>query len=196
MRDFFLKILNSLDKLTGLQQMNKLLATPEPKKEINELLDILCRVSKQFGHIPESEQQRIINEKIISDQEFIGLNAKVLFKWLSGVSGGYIKPEVEALPEGYKVLEGDDREKMIQEWLKSLNGLQTNVDPKLPAGERAKVMLEDLPKYTGYKQLDTDEVDKRALHLEWIKKHHDPRTGKPLENWIPENEFITNHEQR
>ena len=191
MRDFFLQLLNKLDKLTGLKQMDKLMSMPNHKQEINDLFDILCRVSDQFGYIPKDDQQRIISENVITDPEFIGLNAKIVFKWLSAAKGPYLKTleQTEPMPEGYKPLEGEDRAKAIQEWQDSLKSLETHVKPEL-GGTRLKSALEELPVLKGYKSPGLEDLRRAELHTQYVRENYEAITGKPKPDWIEENKWL------
>ena len=192
MRDFFMELLNNLDKLTGLRQLEKISAMPNPKKEINDLLDILCRTCDQFGYIPDSDKQRIISGNVVSDAEFIGLNAKVLFKWFSQTKGFYHKElahEENTVPADYKVLEGEERLQRLKDWEESLKGFQTEKAPT-GGGTRLKAALEELPKGEYCPPAPIEYLNSHDLHLQWIKECFDAKTGKPNDHWMPEKEWL------
>ena len=191
MKKYFNDLLNNLDKLTGMKQLDKLMATKEPKKEINDLLDILCRVCNMFGYIPDEDKQRVISENIISDQEFIGLNAKIIFKWLDKAKGIYFSQSVEQIvvPADYKPLEGEERQKKITEWLDSLKGFQIE-KPKEYGGTRLKSSLEELPVLEGYKKPDADAIFRSELHTQYIRENYEAISGKHKPTWISETEWI------
>lgn len=161
MREFFFNILTTLDKLTGLQQFNKINEMPDPKREINELLDMLCAVCNQFGTIPEDDKKRIIEDAILADPEFKGLNAKIIFKWLVSKREMYIKPETdkEVLPEGYKPLTGAERDAAIKLWQEALDKFTHAVVPAEHSGSRIKANLDSLAKKeVNYKPEPTDVI--------------------------------------
>jgi hypothetical protein len=125
MRDFFLNLLNNLDKLAGLKQLDKIHAIhgdkiEDAKREINMLLDVLCRVSSQFPFIPNHEQEKIILQAVIS-KEFPNLNANVVWHWLNEHKDKYFKEshhiEKEQVAEP---LTGEARKAKLNEWMKSL----------------------------------------------------------------------------
>jgi hypothetical protein len=199
MKDFFFTLLNKLDKLCGLRQLEKIYASHEKKedakKEINDLLDILCRVSNQFSYIPAQDQQRIISDNVISDQEFIGLNAKIIFKWLSKSCGAYYKEAVEEikLPPGvmvYEPLTGDERQKWIDAWNESLKLFQEAVKPVELGGARMKSSLEELPVLEGYKKPDHEAILRSELHTQYIRENYEPLSGKKKEGWVSEEEWL------
>src|SRR5688572_20894089 len=132
MREFFLDLLQNLDKLTGLKQYEKLLQTTNPKEEIKTLLDILCRVTDQFPYIPDEDKKRIISDAVINDQEFIGLNAKIVSKWLNQRKDHYF----QELAHQQKALErepltGEARQKKLEEFLAAVNKVDVNFTNKV-----------------------------------------------------------------
>jgi hypothetical protein len=184
MREYFLNLLQHIDKLAGLKQYEKLCQMPDFKSQINTLLDILCRVCDQFPFIPEEDKKAIINDAVIADQEFIGLNAKIIYKWLSVKKEFYTKPsgEPEISPEA---LTGEAREKRLQEWLTAINGMemvQTKVDP---FGNIKAIQPEDGITYTP-KPVNLYE---KQRHLDYVQDNYDAKTGKELPTWISEESY-------
>jgi hypothetical protein len=144
MRDFFLNLLNNLDKLAGLKQLDKIYAihgddTGSAKKEINMLLDVLCRVSSQFPFIPEHEQEKIITQAVIS-KDFPNLNANVVWHWLNEHKDKYFKESHHVPKEQVaEPLTGEARAKWLAEWNKSLaNTEQMIVSNKMSRAEIAE----------------------------------------------------------
>src|SRR5687768_8008154 len=129
MRDFFKDELISLERKTGLKQYDRILERDSWEKDKDDLLDELCGVCNKFDYIPNEDKAKIIRQNIITDQEFIGFNARVIYKWLSGVKAIYFKEQAhqqtETPPEDYKILEGPERDAKLKEWLASLgNGIK------------------------------------------------------------------------
>lgn len=199
MREYLFNILGNLDKLCGLKQIQKIYeahnSKEEAKVEINELLDVLCRVCNQFDYIPDQNKQDIINRNVLSDQEFIGLNGRILFKWFSKECGAYYKDPVEEikLPAGiekYEPLTGEARQQKIDEWKKSLNAFQESVKPDF-SGTRMKANLNELPVLESYQSLSADELNAKELHIRYLRENYDPMVvGKKKECWVPEIEWI------
>lgn len=125
MRDFFLNLLNNLDKLAGLKQLDKIYAIHGDdergrKAEINMLLDVLCRVSSQFPFIPNHEQEKIITQAVIS-KDFPSLNANVVWHWLNEHKDKYFKESHHVPKEQVaEPLTGEARKAKLDEWMKSL----------------------------------------------------------------------------
>jgi hypothetical protein len=105
-----------------MKQYEKLLQSSDYKGEINMLLDILCRVSNQFPFIPDEDKQRIISDAVIADSEFIGLNAKIIFKWLNLKKENYFREMAHRENQPSEPpLEGEAMHKRLDEWLQAIN---------------------------------------------------------------------------
>lgn len=189
MRDYFLHLLQNLDKLTGIRQFEKLCQLPDYKSEINQLLDILCRTCDQFKYIPENAKMKIIDNAIVTEAEFTGLNARVVYKWLNAHKDVYFK-ESAHMPVGeeYQPLTGDARDRRLQEWLEALKNF--DVVPTERSDPYKKVREEwkhkDGEKYTPISQEALHDKDKHFAYLQYC---YDSKTAKPNENWMPEEEF-------
>jgi hypothetical protein len=183
MRDYFLSLLQTLDKLTGIRQYEKLCSMKDFKTEINLLLDILCRVTDQYGFIPDEHKKQIISDAVISDQEFIGLNAKFIAKSLNIKREFYLKTNDEPVisPDA---LTGEARENRLKEWMTAINGLEMtktvnkfdHIKSIQPADGQA------------YKPKQTNEYEYRR-HLDYIQDNYDPKTGEALPTWQSEEEY-------
>jgi hypothetical protein len=189
MRRFFFDLLSSLDKLTGMKQMEKLQATEHPEKEIGELLDVLCNTASLFPMIPEDAQKSILRHAVVSDGDFIGLNAKFVYKSLHAQKDRFIV-EAAHVPRkedpNWKPLEGEARQEKLTEWLRSLEGFNERIVTK----SHVKVFEETLPpkdKGIIHHSSGVQEVLERELHIEYIKEMN--KSGKPKEEWLPENEW-------
>lgn len=193
MRDFFLDLLNNLDKLTGLKQLEKLMALPDPKKEINQLLDILCRTCEMFPLIPKDAQKSIISHYVVSDGELTSLNAKIVFKWLNANREKYFKEAAHIPTEpdpNWKPLEGEARAKWLAEWQKSLQGIGEGT----PTISHVKQLEMSLPKKTAtYHPVTTaDDIMQKELHIQYIRENYDPITKEKRPTWLAEDEWLKN----
>lgn len=183
MRDYFKNLLQNLDKLTGMKQYEKLCQAENPKEEIKTLLDILCRVCEQFPFIPDEAKKQIINDAVISDGDFIGLNAKFIAKSLNLKKEFYmnLKDDVVIHPEA---LTGEAREKRLQEWLKEINGMP--MLQKEDAFARIKAIQPvDGQVYTPHHQNEYE----RQRHFDYIQDNFDSITGQKLPTSISEEEY-------
>jgi hypothetical protein len=127
MKEFYLNLLNNLDKLAGLKQLDKIRSIHGEdkaglKNEINVLLDVLCRVSSQFPYISEVDQQKIITQAVISE-EFHSLNGNTVYKWLVRHKDKFFKESHHQEGEEEKKgppLTGEARAEKLKEWLEAL----------------------------------------------------------------------------
>lgn len=123
MREFFKNIILNLYIYCGNRQADKM-----TDEELKILLDALCRMSSTiYSYIPEDKQKEIIQACLISDKEYQNINVRVVSKWLD--QNGKIffketahKPNEQTAPP----LEGEAREKAIQEFLTALSKVETN----------------------------------------------------------------------
>ena len=200
MRQYFFNLLESLDKVAGIKQLDKIYQShdtvDDAKIEINLLIDELCSVCNRFDYIPRPDMKRIIHDGILMDPEFFGLNGRAVFRWLSKSCGAYYKEPIEAvkLPEGvekYEPVTGEAREKWLQDWLKVLNKVDENVKPVLTnaSGSKLKANLQELPETKGYRPPTAETVYLMQLHDAYIRENYDSITGKPKENWMSESEW-------
>jgi hypothetical protein len=150
MRDFFLNLLNNLDKLAGLKQLDKIYAVHGndilgAKKEIKILLDVLCNVSNQFPFIPEDDQQKIITQAVISE-EFHSLNGNTLYKWLARHKDKYYREaHHEKKEETAEPLTGEARAAALKKWLDSLaNTQQMIIAKKVDAEKEGKEWVSEI----------------------------------------------------
>lgn len=191
MRDFFLNLLQNIDKLAGLKQYEKICQMKDYKTEINNLLDILCRVTSLFPFIPDDDKQKIINESVITDGEFIGLNGRIIYKWLNTRKELYFTEMAHRETEaGHEPLTGEARDQRLKEWLEAVNKMDVQLTEKVDV--YATVREQWKPKDGQvYKPTQTPEdVVLHDLHIQYIKENYDARTGHKLENWKPEDEWL------
>jgi hypothetical protein len=199
MKQFFFNLLESLDKVAGIRQLDKIYAAyktkEEAKPEINLLLNELCSVCERFDYIPRADMQRIIQDGILTDPEFFGLHGRFIFKCLSKACGAYYKEPVEAvkLPEGvesYEPLTGEARAKWLDEWLNVLKKADDNTKMTFTnaSGSKLKANLSELPETKGYKPPTAETVYLMQLHDQYIRENYTP-LGEKKANWASELEW-------
>jgi hypothetical protein len=91
-REMFLRIMKNLYNLSGSKQYMDIASTPDPteaQKKLDELLWHMTVVSNSYNYIPLADQEKIIEQKIIEDPEFYGLNARKIWHYLNSVSSKY-----------------------------------------------------------------------------------------------------------
>jgi hypothetical protein len=124
MREFFYNLLQELDKLTGIKQWDRVQHDDE---ELDKLLDILVRTCETFPLIPKDAQKSILSHAVISDGDFIGLNAKFVYKSLAAHRDRYFKEAAHIPSEvdpNWKPLEGEERAEKLKLWLSKLQGFE------------------------------------------------------------------------
>jgi hypothetical protein len=130
MRQFFLDLLQELQKLTGIKQYENMnLESDEGKKDLGELLDILVRTCETFPLIPKDAQKSILSHAVISDGDFIGLNAKFVYKSLAAHRDRYFKEAAHIPAEvdpNWKPVEGEERINWLNQWMHALQGFDQN----------------------------------------------------------------------
>lgn len=182
MREYFLHLLQTLDKLAGIQQYHKLMQLPGWKKELNTLLDILCRVCDQFPYIPDEAKKRIIDTNVVTDGEFIGLNAKCIYKYLQANKDRYFKElaHVETKPED-KPLEGEAFKKKT-DWV--IAELQKATEPMSARINPYKDIVVPTPVQKGLKYHPADPSVSRLqdLRIQYGREHTNKYTGKTLKD--------------
>ena len=187
MRAYFKQLLKNLDKLTGIRQYEKLCQTPKPKEEIKLLLDILCRVTDQFQYIPDDQKKHIIDDAVISDQEFIGLNAKFIAKSLNAKKEFYLGKEDDVVihPDA---LTGEARQARIREYLAAINGMAMVTDSTNFKEDRYAHIKSIQPSDgQAYKPNEKTSYEIQR-HMEYVKDNYDG-SGNKLPTWIEESEY-------
>jgi len=151
MREFLYNTLRDLDKLAGLKQFQKLTEMEDGNIQIRDLLDKIIFIADQFKNIPEQAKQDIIYAGVVTDPNFIGLNAKVVWKWLNAEAHKYVK-KVEEEPKDWKPVERGSPEYLehLANWEKSLGQLVENFKPndlkeQRIADKRARFFGDNIP---------------------------------------------------
>lgn len=203
MREYFLDLLNNLDKLAGLKQLDKIHAScgDDPGAaitEINRLLNGLVKVSEMFPLIPEADQKKIIDHMVISE-EFPSLNANLIYKWLNRYKDRFIKPLPAEKPDPDKPpLTGEARQAALQKWLESLKGMEGMTARPMDQKEieiEGKEWVSEIDRKAvsvGYKKTELEKIIDHDLHIQYIRENYDPITSKPKPGWISETEWREN----
>lgn len=86
MKQFFKKCLEELDLKTGIKQLHWLKQECKDQAEYDTKIDLLIgsmvRVTDKFDYIPEDMQKTYILLEMEQDQQYDGLNSRVIWKWL------------------------------------------------------------------------------------------------------------------
>lgn len=193
MREYFTQLLNSLESLTGMRQLERISQKPNAAQELNNLLDILCRVCDLFPYIPDDAKKNIISDSVVTDQDFIGLNAKIIYKWLNLRKDIYFKEDAHKgriTEEDYTPVVGEKRDEWLKVWTQELDKISGNffVKPLSNAEIMREKMLGNQAEPTNYKP-NEEKAKAKLLHMEYIKANYAP-DGNCLETWLPEDEWM------
>lgn len=193
MREYFTRLLNNLEALTGMKQLERISQKPNAAEELNNLLEILCRVSDLFPYIPDDAKKNIISDSVVTDQDFIGLNAKIIYKWLNLRKDIYFKEiahKDRLTEEDYAPATGEKRDEWLKIWTQELDKLSDSfsVKPVSHAELMRERMLGDEATPTRY-QPDEEKGKAKLMHQQYIKANYST-DGNCLETWLPEDEWI------
>lgn len=206
MREYFLDLLNNLDKLAGLKQLDKIHASCGDDRgaaitEINRLLNGLVKVSEMFPMIQEADQKKIIDHMVISE-DFPSLNANLIYKWLNRYKDRFVKPLPEDKTEpAAPPLTGEARQAQLQKWLESLKGMEGMTARPMDQKEieiEGKEWVSEIDRKAvsvGYKKTELEKLHDHELHIQYIRDNYDPHTAKPKPGWIPEDQWRKNLHQ-
>lgn len=142
MRDYFRSILKNLYVYAGVNQLEKM-----DDDAIRMLLNALENVSKMYSYIPEEKQKEIIDKCLLTDKEYRNINARLIAKWLEENGKHYHQQECHKgriTEEEYMPLEGEARDKAIQEYLNAISKAETNFTSAIikGSGQQMKEQLE------------------------------------------------------
>lgn len=186
MRDFFKSELKTLKAKTGLNQWENISAMDNPEQEFKILFDSLELVCAEFTYIPDNDKKRIVQENIIRDQEFKGLNARIVWKWLNANKDKYYKELAHQQADQIAPpLVGEERQKRIAEYLEVLAKVQ--VQTTMPTSRFKEVKEQwKAPEGEQYKPLSKEDVALKEFHLEYLQS----QVGKKPSEFDDEMEWM------
>lgn len=203
MRTFFKTELKTLYAKTQLRQYETISAMPDAADQFKILLDSLEHVCRQFNYIPETAQQNIIRERILSDKDFIGLNAKVVYKWFMEVRDTYFKESAHIKeadtpnPVTYEELSPETKAK-VDEFIRGLQSESAGLKsvPHVTQKEIDDIKLEDMEQREGKRsisagyQTNPEIALMKAKQHEWRLECFDLITGKPNDKYFSFDEWL------
>lgn len=173
MKDFFKSLLTRLKALCGLNQYLTMLESEKGKEEILALLDVLCRVCDQYPMIPDADKQKIIENGVIHDAEFTGLNARVIARWLNQHKERYISMASQAQEEkpDRKVLTPDEYAPYLEEWLEQVKkiGNPDLTQEQRIENRRKQFFGKDVEGPSNYPSTTIEQYEAREMELEAAK---------------------------
>lgn len=193
MREFFKQKLKNLKAETGLNQWENFSSMPDAVEQFEILFDAIDRVCEQFNYIPDESKKTIVNEQILSDPDFKGLNAKIVWKWFNQVKDRYFKeaahvPTESAPPVAYEDLSPETKKK-YDEFLASLLDDSKGVRPvpQVSQEEIKSLELED-DRLRG-KALAVQQYQTREEEIEIRKRIEEAAKKRGFEKVINITEF-------
>lgn len=186
MKEYFLDLLNNLDKLAGLRQVEKIMASsPNAKAEINELLEVLVRVSEQFPYIPMQDQKNIISAAVVTDGDFTSLNARIVYKWLAIHKDKYFKEaaHIQQKDENWVPLTGEARMARLKEWEKSLEGFDDHQlkGKFVPFADVREIEMKEEKRIPP----SPEDLQMIQLKIEYGRLYSDNNTGRKIKPGSP-----------
>lgn len=175
MRQFFKECLYNLYAYCGNRQAEKM-----TDDEIKFLLDALERISKLYHYIPEERQKEIIMNCLLTDKEYQNINVRTVAKWLELNGKQYFKEEAHQPVEGNaKPLEGAEREKWIETYLKAIASVTTNFTEGLEQnGGSGTRLRENIERSTGNQKFVFDGFEIWAKTEEEARNIYETQVGK------------------
>lgn len=144
MKDFFKRELETIHLKRGIRQLETLMAKSNWQEEVSLLIDFMLQASERppFNLIGVDVKQRVIQQAIIEDKDFIGLNAGFVSRalntwWNQNKDRYYEKHLVQSSqePQG-EIVKGEAMQKYLDEWKVSLGFADNNFSvPKLSPAE-------------------------------------------------------------
>lgn len=203
MREFLKYKLENLHVLTGFRQYFKLSdavdadGNPDGERQIRVLIDGMVLACAQFPMIPDHAKERIIETSMISDQDYTELSARVVFRWLNAHRDRYVKVG-ESFDETKRIEYTEEEsariDAMITKWKMDLAGANREIFKGIEE-DMKQIQQEDKERQEGKKAAThrgwtAEDEAKRELHNRWIRENFDKISGKKLETWLPEDEWL------
>ncbi len=121
-----------------------------------------------------------------------GMDGIVLRQWMEK----YLLEKYQVVEDNWKEQKEKEKKKIVpvdgRDWLKEW---QKSID-SLPHARRFDLTQKEIeaegqekPKTTAYPSTSLEAIYLKKRHLIYVQQNYDSRTGHPLPNWIPEEEF-------
>jgi hypothetical protein len=213
MREFFKNQLQTLYTRTGFRQLENMMQSESWEKDITDLIGFMVEECDKppFNSVSETIKMRVISRAVVEDQEFTGLNAKfvrrALSKWWAD-NGDRVLEQLNKKDSAAPVELTPEQNEKVNAMLESykrrllagggMTVIPRGMDPEKAAKEGAewKSEVERKAVSVGYKPAMTaEDIQARELHMRYIQENYNARTGRPLQTWIPENEWLEKQKQ-
>ena len=121
MIDYFKQILEETYETFGTRQCENM-----DDEQYTRLLDKLVFVSSLYPYIPEDEQKKIIDKRLVTDKEYRNINARLISTWLE-LDGKIFFKEVAHEPTvTHEPVTEERKQYWLDEWQKVLKQIETN----------------------------------------------------------------------
>lgn len=199
MRDFFKAELKTVHLKTGIRQMENIMAQPDWEKQMEQLINLMVDESNKppFDLIGIDIKQRVIAAAVIEDPKFIGMNPKFVRAalanwWANNKDNYYQKVLAEKEPEvSHEPVSWEERDRWLEQWKESLSKVgDSHPIPVLTQKEIQEEGQERPKENKTFPSTPPSIIRQMELHDQWIRECFDTYTGKPNENWMPEEEWI------
>jgi len=185
MREFFKQELKTLKAKTGLNQYENIGAMPDAQFQFKILLDSMELACAEFSYIPDNDKQRIIREQILRDQDFTGLNSRVIWKWLNLNKDHYWAVKVaKEEPTAFEPCPPEKVDFYAKQLLENIAKIG-NVTTPQPREERYGQTVSVGIKVSTSEQ----ELAEKELHRRYLLENYEPNTGHKKDCWMEENEW-------
>lgn len=187
MREFFKSELKTLKAKTGLNQYENISSMTDAKFQFKILLDSMVASCNEFNYIPDTDKKRIIQEQIIRDQDFTGLNSRVIWKWLNLNKDHYWTIfQMKQKPEAFEPCPPEKVDFYVKKLKESIEAIGNPKTSPQPPSER---FGESLTK--GFIMLTPTEIERKELHIQYLRENYHPVTRDKLPNWKEESDWIS-----
>lgn len=199
MKEFFETCLKNLFAVTGIQQFvymelkaaKSKEAEMEMKRELALLINSMILVSDKFNYIPLESQKKYIIKMMVEDQNYEGLNSRVIWKWLDlhRTAHSFTNEEPIQINGKYFDETSPETQALVNDFLTKLNG-KFEV-PKM-THEQIKEEGQDKPKRKSAAYIPSPELAIMAdLRATYGRECTDLYTGRILEGMPSFDEWVT-----
>lgn len=177
MKDFFKREFELLESKTGFKQYDKILERPTWEKDLDEIIDLMIIETNRppFDLVGVDVKMRVIQQAIVDDKEFIGLNAKfvrrALATWWQFSKDRYFDKMIERPQEpAPEPVTEEEREKWLKVWQENLRGARSSFTTTLPVLTNQDIEEEGQERPKPAPRYVNNETQETLLMKEKIRK--------------------------
>ena len=179
-------------------QLTKLVAGLNLKWNLsdNQIAQIVEDLIEKYPHETLEDFVLVLKKARMGEfGELFRLDGPVIFSWMEtyleekyAVIENKLHSERDDIFKVKPIKSEDDGIDWLKRWSESVE--QVNVKPIAPMSEkeiRKEGQIRPIAKE--YVAPSVEELNARKRHFQYILENYDARTGDPLENWMPENQW-------